>query len=216
MHLLIILGDNSMGLNDIRLQQVTIEEWYKDALVPGSNSNWGEFAAITPAPIPPQEAKAAPASDVAESKAAPTPQQPAPSVKTAPALKHLGNNRRHITIIVQSTGSPFLPDDQLTVLTKILEACRMTLADVAIINHTMTPKTIAEIRQNLQAKTVLLFGPEPAAIKLPINFPVFKPIDYDACKFLAAPALEHFVPATEESKLLKSKLWVCLKTIFEV
>ena len=193
-----------MGLNDIHLPQIIIEEWYKDALVPAS---------------------AAPAPEVAESKAAPTPQQPPPTAKSAPApppasaapaLKHLGNNRRHITIIVQSTSSPFLPDDQLTVLTKILEACRMTLADVAIINHTMTPKSIAEIRENLQAKTVLLFGPEPAAIKLPINFPVFKPIDYDACKFLAAPALEHFVPATEESKLLKSKLWVCLKTIFEV
>ena len=133
-----------------------------------------------------------------------------------PPLKYLGNNRRHITIVVQSSGSPFLPDDQLTVLTKILEACHMTLADVAIVNHAKTPAAIADIRQHLQPKTVLLFGPEPSAIRLPINFPAFKPIDYDACKFLSAPGLDQFVPSTKESNVLKSKLWVCLKTIFEV
>lgn len=189
-----------MGLNDIHLPGIIIEEWYKDALIPSSNSNCGEIATITPAPIGPAES------------ATPTHKQPV----TTPALKHLGNNRRRITLIVNAPGSPFLPDDQLTVLTRILEACHMTLADVAIVNHAASPATIAEIRQHLQPSTVILFGPEPSAIKLPINFPVFKPIDYDACKFLAAPALERFVPNTEESKLLKSKLWVCLKTIFEV
>lgn len=182
-----------MALNDIKLSDQLITEWYKEILVPSQNSNVGEFAAITSKPVAP----------------------PPPATQFS-VVKHLGSNRRNITIIVESPASPFLPDDQLAVLTKILEACQLNLADVAIVNHATTPVAIAEIRGQLQPKTILLFGPEPSAIKLPINFPVFKPIDYDAVKFLAAPGLVQFVANTEESKLLKSKLWVCLKTIFEV
>jgi hypothetical protein len=63
---------------------------------------------------------------------------------------------------------------------------------------------------------VLLFGLDPTAIRLPINFPHFKQLTYDDCVYLSSPALDQLVPNTEESKLLKSKLWVCLKTIFDV
>ena len=109
-----------------------------------------------------------------------------------------------------------MPDNQLTFLTKILEACRMTLADVAIVNHAAAPVTIAALRQQLQPKIVLLFGVEPTAIRLPINFPTFKQLSYDDCTYLSSPALDQLVPNTEDSKLLKSKLWVCLKTLFDV
>ena len=109
-----------------------------------------------------------------------------------------------------------MPDNQLTFLTKILEACRMTLADVAIVNNAATPVTITALRQQLQPRTVLLFGVEPTAIRMPINFPTFKQLSYDDCTYLSSPALDLLVPNTEDSKLLKSKLWVCLKTLFEV
>jgi hypothetical protein len=92
----------------------------------------------------------------------------------------------------------------------------MTLADVAIVNNAVTPAGIPEVRGQLNPKTTLLFGLEPAALRLPINFPPFKPLDYDGCTYLSAPGLDQLVPNTEESKLLKSKLWVCLKTIFAV
>jgi len=109
-----------------------------------------------------------------------------------------------------------MPDNQLTFLTKILEACRMTLADVAIVNNATAPVTITALRQQLQPKTVLLFGVEPTAIRLPINFPTFKQLSYDDCTYLSSPALDQLVPDTGDSKLLKSKLWVCLKTLFDV
>ena len=138
-----------------------------------------------------------------------------PSPAQAP-IKYLGNNRRHITLLVQEPNTPFLPDNQLAFLTKILEACRVTLADVAIVNNATAPISIAELKQWLEPKIILLFGLEPSAIRLPINFPAFRPQDYDGCIYLSAPGLVQLVPNTEESKLLKSKLWVCLKTIFDV
>jgi hypothetical protein len=150
-----------------------------------------------------------------------TPQPaPAPAPTAAPAeragLKFLGNHRRRITILVHSPGSAFLPDDQLSFLTKMLEACRMNIGDVAIINTATAPVTIAELRQQLQPATILLFGLEPTAIRLPINFPAFRLQPYDDCTYLSAPSLHLLVQPSEESKLLKSKLWLCLKTLFDV
>lgn len=133
-----------------------------------------------------------------------------------PALKYLGNNRRRVTVVVGAPGSAFLPDDQLAFVTKLLEACRLTLADVAIVNHGAVPVTIAAIRQQLHPVTLLLFGVDPAEIHLPIQFPAFRPQAYDNCTYLAAPSLAELLPDTDAGKLLKSKLWVCLKTIFDV
>jgi hypothetical protein len=141
---------------------------------------------------------------------------PPPPPAATPPLRYLGNNRRNITLLVNSPNTAFLPDDQLAFLTKILEACRMTIADVAIVNQATTPVTIAALQQQLTPAIILLFGMEPIAIRLPINFPVFKIQTYDQCTYLSAPALDQLVLPSEEGKLLKSKLWVTLKTLFGV
>jgi hypothetical protein len=193
------------------------------SIPPGApESNYGEFATIksnttpTPpslvAPTPPSPTPAPPTHTANQQTPAPTTAAQGPPT----ALKHLGNNRRHITLLVNAHGSAFLPDTQLNFLTKIIEACRMTIADVAIVNHAATPATITTLKEQLHPKILLLFGIESTTIRLPINFPAFRQMDYDSCTLLAAPPLEQLVPNTEESKLLKSKLWVCLKTLFDV
>lgn len=169
-----------MAIDDIKLSNLVIREWYGDLLPVEPNAN----ATATGQP--------------------------------ASTFKFLGNNRRNIAIVVHAPGIPFLPDNQLVFLTRILEACRMTIADVAIVNGAATPVSIDTLRERLQPTTILLFGVDPAAIRLPINFPQFKPQAYDRCTYLTAPPLEELVPDSGASKLLKSKLWVCLKTIFDV
>ena len=232
-----------MSLDNIQLSSLAVSEWYKDTLLPSPDGapaiqqRPAPVAAPAPPPIadkpapPPAEPKAHVPQTPAEKPAPPKPpfepkplselaagQKPAPPpTPTDPgAYKFLGNNRRKVTILVQSPGIPFLPDNQLTFLTKILEACRMNIGDVAIVNNATAPVTIAAIKQQLTPTAVLLFGLEPTAIKLPINFPVFKVQPYDDCSYLSAPPLTQLVQQTEESKLLKSKLWVCLKTLFNV
>lgn len=90
------------------------------------------------------------------------------------------------------------------------------MGDVAIVNHASAPVNITALRAQLQPSVILLFGLEPTTIRLPINFPVFKLQPYDQCTYLSAPALDLLVQTSEESKLLKSKLWLCLKSLFEV
>jgi hypothetical protein len=216
-----------MGLNNIEITDFIVGEWYKDNLVAqpstprsDANSNYAEFGTITPGSqntTTPSSSTPLP-SATPVSSAAPLPSTPsaAPLPSTSAPLKFLGGNRRNITLLVNSTGTPFLPDNHLAFLTKILAACHLTIADVAIVNHAAAAVTITALRQQLQPKTVLLFGLEPTTIRLPINFPVFKLQSYDDCTYLSAPALDQLVPDTDESKLEKSKLWVCLKALFNV
>ena len=204
-----------MSINDVQLTSLAIGEWYKDALLTSPDA---APATETPvqAPLPASRpiAPSAPTPQIATT-AAPT--TPAATSPTEPAsYKFLGNNRKQIAIIIHSPGTAFLPDNQLSFLTKILEACRMNIGDIAIVNTATTPILIAQLRQQLNPNTVLLFGLEPVTIKLPINFPLFRLQPYDACTYLSAPALSLLVENSEESKLLKSKLWICLKTLFNV
>jgi hypothetical protein len=164
-------------------------------------------------------ASATPTSSAQSVTTAPEPAAPEsqpPDPETAAPYKILGNHRRKVTILVNAPGSPFLPDNQLNFLTKILEACRLNMGDVAIINHASAPVNITALRAQLQPSVILLFGLEPTTIRLPINFPVFKLQPYDQCTYLSAPALDLLVQSSEDSRPLKSKLWVCLKSLFEV
>jgi hypothetical protein len=213
-----------MSIDNVQLTALAIGEWYKDALLTSPDA---VPAAETPvqAPVPasrpitpsapaPPIATTAPIPPIAATAAPTTPSVTSP---TEPApYKFLGNNRKQIAIIVHSPGTAFLPDNQLSFLTKMLEACRMNIGDIAIVNAATTPILIAQLRQQLNPNTVLLFGLEPVTIKLPINFPLFRLQPYDACTYLSAPALSLLVENSEESKLLKSKLWICLKTLFNV
>jgi hypothetical protein len=200
-----------MSLNNIELPDFIIGEWYKDTLLPLPGGPAAPATAVVT--IPPAAAATPPPPPAgAPVLAAEPPAQPA----HPPIYKFLGNNHRKVALLVHSPGSAFLPDNQLAFLTKILEACRMTIADVAIVNHAATPVTITALRQQLSPAIVLLFGMEPVAIRLPINFPVFKLQTYDQCTYLSAPALDQLVLPSAESQLLKSKLWVCLKTMFNV
>ena len=199
-----------MSINNVQLTSLAIGEWYKDALLTPPDA--------APATETPVQANVPASRPIMPS--APTPQvattAPSPQVAPPAPYKFLGNNRRQVAIVVHSPGTPFLPDNQLSFLTKILEACRMNIGDIAIVNAASAPVVISELRSQLKPTTVLLFGLEPTAIKLPINFPVFRLQPYDDCTYLSAPALSLLVQNSDDSKLLKTKLWVCLKTLFNV
>ncbi|MES1221482.1 MAG: hypothetical protein ABUT20_38640, partial [Bacteroidota bacterium] len=118
--------------------------------------------------------------------------------------------------IVQEEHVAYITETHLNFISKILSACKMNIADVAIVNHFAKPVVIGELKKQLEPAVVLLFGPEPVQIKLPISFPQFKSQAYDGSTYLYSPSLNELAQDSEEGKLLKSKLWVCLRKIFEV
>ncbi|HEX6430441.1 MAG TPA: hypothetical protein VF008_22270 [Niastella sp.] len=140
----------------------------------------------------------------------------APPVKAAEpaAYKILGNNKKQITVVVNCPNDVFVPEADLQFLTKMLGACKLNMADVAIVNHATAAVAIERVKLQLQPKYVLLFGVEPGTIQLPISFPSFKEQAYAGTTYLFTPALSELNLETEDAKVLKRKLWDCLKRIF--
>lgn len=129
------------------------------------------------------------------------------------AFRFLGDNRRQVAIVVRHASTPFLPDAELAFLTSILSACRLSMADIAIINfHLMDETQLQDGLRELNASSVLLFGIEPPAIGLPISFPAFQLQQFNKRTYLHSPVLSEI----EKDKGLKQKLWSSLKTLFGI
>jgi hypothetical protein len=63
---------------------------------------------------------------------------------------------------------------------------------------------------------MIFFDLDPTAVRVDQDLPVFSIKIIHGISLLAAPALEKLNQNNEEGKLLKSKLWICLKEFFSV
>ncbi len=129
---------------------------------------------------------------------------------------YLGNNLQKITLLVREKEAVYLTDDSLQFLSSILGACQLNLGDVAVINYHNDPVSYAFIKENLTPRFVLLFGVNANQIQLPFTVPHYQVQQHDNCTFLLVPELEKLLGETKEAKLEKSKLWLCLKKMFNI
>ena len=128
-------------------------------------------------------------------------------------LKYLGENKKKTLVVVRNADAVHIPDKQLSFLTKLLAACSLNLADVAIFNfQDHNSSEFNEILNFFKPKAVLLFAVEPGEFGLPMIFPQFQVQGYKDAMFVSSPALDLIEP----NKSLKGKLWVCLKKIFNL
>jgi hypothetical protein len=125
----------------------------------------------------------------------------------------LGKNEKKILIASIDHEAVYLGDKQLAFLTNVLDACKLGLTDVAIVNwQNLDEEARSTFTSALDAKTVLLFGIEPATIGLPVNFPAFQVQEFNRRTYMHAPLLTEI----EGDKELKKQLWNSLKKIFSV
>ncbi len=128
-------------------------------------------------------------------------------------LTFLGNNKKNIVIIISNATTPYLEDNEFTLLSNVLGACKLTLADIALINvYNKDSEAIQNTINLLKAKIVMMFGVEPLDIGLPMNFPHFQIQSFNNLKYLGNTTLQ----SLENDKELKKKLWVCLKELFGI
>jgi len=131
----------------------------------------------------------------------------------ATGLKFLGENKKKTLVVVRNADAVHIPDKQLSFLTKLLAACSLNLADVAVFNfQDHNSSEFNEILNYFKPKVVLLFDVEPGEFGLPMIFPQFQVQGYKDAVFVSSPSLE----VIEPDKSLKGKLWVCLKKIFNL
>jgi hypothetical protein len=158
-----------------------------------------------------------------ETVAAPAPAKPAPPtpapVKASPEPARkpfLGDNAKGILLLVKDDNNVHLAEESLQLLTGILAACRLNMGDVAVMNMARHTTSFAQLRQQMQVNYCFLFDIGLEEVNLAFAIPPYQVFVHDNCTFLSAPAISRMLGATEEGKLLKSKLWVCLKKIFNV
>ena len=127
--------------------------------------------------------------------------------------KVLGENKKNILVIVDNPDTVYLPDQHLQLLTSMLTACNLSLSDVAIINLRNQPsQNYKPIITEFISRVVLMFGIGPEQIDLPMNFPQFQIQAFAGASFLCSPSLDEL----ENDKMLKCKLWVALRRLFNI
>lgn len=141
---------------------------------------------------------------------------PGPEVldeKNEPALlQWLGDNKKQITIIVREANAKYVTDEGLQLLTNMLTACKLSLADVAIVNLHNQDFAYQQIVDQLKPRIGLLFEVEPSGFGLPMKFPYFQIQPYAGCSYVYAPSLSEL----EKDKTQRMNLWVTLKRLFGV
>ena len=213
-----------MSLSNINVPGFVIAELYRNVLIEPEESFARAAVKATPqakpkpqpvakAPVTaePQPVVKTPVIESVVEVATPKPPVAAPAPVT---YKILGNNKKQITVVVNCPDDVFVPEAELQFLTKMLEACKLNMADVAIVNHAVAQVAIEPLKQQLQPEYVLLFGVEPGAIQLPISFPAFKEQPYAGSTYLFTPLLNQLNQENDEAKQQKRKLWDCLKRMF--
>jgi hypothetical protein len=135
------------------------------------------------------------------------------TVHESAPIEYLGENQKNILIIVSSITDTYLPDGDLALLTSILSACKLGLADIALVNNYGKQETdIQQAIQQTGAKQVILFGVEPLSVGLPEAIPHFQLQQLNQRTVLCSPDLYKI----SQEKPLKSKLWASLKIMFGI
>ena len=136
-----------------------------------------------------------------------------PGAAASPTLAYLGNNQKHVVIIVDEPEAIYLPDEELNFLLGILTACKLSMADIALLNYHKNPAiTYKDIAEQLQAEKIFLFGTTPAILELPLQFPHYQVQQYNDQVYLSSPNLKKL----RDDKAEKTKLWNCLKQVFSI
>jgi hypothetical protein len=130
-----------------------------------------------------------------------------------PTAGYLGNNRQYILIVVDYKEVPHIPGPELDLLTGILTACKLGMNDIALLNRNNSPgQNYKDYHKQFKSRVVLLFETSPTTIGLPMDFLHFQPQSFNGTTYLFSPSLAEL----GNDKILKSKLWLCLKKIFSL
>jgi hypothetical protein len=135
------------------------------------------------------------------------------SNNTSSEIRSLGRHQQSILIVVNSVNSPFLKDEELNYLTRILNACKLTLEDVALVNiATLAAVNYKDLQQQYPSTNVICFGVTPERLELPLDFPYYQLQRSGNCTYLHAPSLDSLEPQEQERR----KLWASLQKLFNL
>ncbi len=146
-------------------------------------------------PIIPEEIKAVPA-----------------EAKAVPEIKYLGENQKNILLLIQNEKEAYLSEETFNLLTNILNACKLGMQDVALVNTANYPGTrLQNYLSKIPTRQVIYFAIPSDALGLP-PMETYRIGTHHGISVLMSDDLQ--LIATD--KILKGRLWMCLKQLFGI
>jgi len=138
------------------------------------------------------------------------------SINDLGQIKYLGEHLKQVTIIVKDELAVYLNENDLTLLSSILSACKLTLADIALINVAQQKLSLHEILNVLPSKLVMIFDVTSTTLKIKLPTTLYKSIQLGDTYLLFSNSLSLMQGGDQSAKLEKGKLWAILKSLFQL
>lgn len=128
----------------------------------------------------------------------------------------LGKNQQNITIVLEDEVNKFIGEDNLSFLINILNACKLTPDDIAIVNIYRNAVDFTKIKATLNPRVMIFFDVLPESIDLQMQITPYAAAEISGVTLLAASNLSELNGGTANQKAEKAKLWQALKKIFSL
>ena len=123
----------------------------------------------------------------------------------------LGGYQSKILLLVSSIDVPYLQDDELQLLTNMLNACKLSLVDVGILNvHHLENKDWYQIIEHHAPQKAIVFG-ELDAVGIP-NDAKYQVLDQPEFQWIQSISLTDL----NQNPAEKKELWFALKKMFNI
>lgn len=122
----------------------------------------------------------------------------------------LGGNEKSILFLVKDPQNKFLADEEMNLLSNLITACKLTMADIALVNNGHALINYQQLSNHFHSKKILLFGIDTSELQLPFTIPHFQIQTFNEQLYMTAPPLNQFLT----NKDLKMELWLCLQKLF--
>jgi len=131
-------------------------------------------------------------------------------------FKYLGDHHKKIVVLVNDPVSVYLNEADFILLTSILNACRLTIADIALVNIGNQKAGLHQILHLLPSKLVIAFELDSKALKIKLPTQLYKVIPLGENNLLFSKSLASMQGTDANAKQEKAKLWAVLKQIFQL
>lgn len=132
--------------------------------------------------------------------------------KVMPKLKYLGENQKNILLLIQNESEAYLNEELFNLLANILNACKLGMQDVALLNVAAFPGlTLQDYHTALGFRQCIIFDIPPAQLGIPA-METYRMETHHQASVLYSDHLQ--LIATD--KALKGRLWMGLKQLFGI
>ncbi|NLR60931.1 hypothetical protein HGH93_22700 [Chitinophaga polysaccharea] len=132
--------------------------------------------------------------------------------KVAPKVKYLGENQKNIALFIQNENEAYLNEELFNLLTNILNACKLSMQDVSLLNVSHHPSlAFPDWKAAVKITRGVVFGIAPEQLGFS-DIPLYQLVTVNDTTLLFSDELS----LIGSDKLLKARLWAGLKQLLNI